>query len=953
MKSSEQYHDVIIAGGGLSGFAAARACALAGLDTLIVERRPLLGWESAWALNLDLHGGTSDAARVLSSRMESAGGLKDGRLDAPILEMILDREATSCNLKVLLYSQCIAPLIDEQGMGGVIAAGKSGEMALRSRAFVDATENGLLWQRAGGSIHLTQGPARFALFINGVGAMGLPLSMGSTAGVEYLVLKPGVWPGEVAVEFVIPSSDVRAARRMLPQVLGYLREAVPQFGDSLVTNVAVEPFPLTCGRSYFEEDNQHRDIANLFAAGSWAAEDAAAMRTVAGRLDFGEAAGKTVAQRFPHLPERSTWPDSSPSLSAPPLHETEVLVVGGGTAGALAGIAAAREGARTTLLEACTFLGGIGSGGGIHSYYHGIPGGLQDEVDARMRETTPLFGPVNKAPGFHPETKKVVLQQMAEEAGVKLVFDTTVTGVEVEDLPTDLPSKGTGRRASRRIRGVVTAGPEGGAAYRAAVVIDSSGDADVAFMAGAPFTYGRETDSLPHAYSQAAGVLDGEGRLRIVNFDAGYCDPTDVEDLTRARRLGLKHFERDHYAEEHRLVYIAPLIGLRSSRHIVGDYRLTLADEIVSREFPDVIAYAKSHYDNHALDYANESDEAMLWVWLLGHWRTPIGCEIPYRCLLPQSVEGLLVACRALSVTHDAHNQLRMQRDMQRLGEAAGIAAALSIRQKVTPRQLPLEELQQKLLQTGALGQRKAPELTAGELPAIHAPEALPAALPLLPVDQLAQELENDNPRAAVWPLCRYGEDAIPALRNALASDKPDTRFWASVGLAMLNQPESASALIERVRARENDRTDSLRIAPTWYGAMVLLGRLGDRNAVPAISDVLQDSSVELDALIAAVRALGRIGDPAGIAAVEKLMERGDLPVTRTLSSGPVNRVVEDARWQIDLAAAEALARMGTARPDLVEPYVEDERAYVRRYANRILEERLLRHRVGAGVCCT
>jgi len=82
-------------------------------------------------------------------------------------------------------------------------------------------------------------------------------------------------------------------------------------------------------------------------------------------------------------------------------------------------------------------------------------------------------------------------------------------------------------------------------------------------------------------------------------------------------------------------------------------------------------------------------------------------------------------------------------------------------------------------------------------------------------------------------------------------------------------------------------------------------------------------------------------------------MERGDLPVTRTLSSGPVNRVVEDARWQIDLAAAEALARMGTARPDLVEPYVEDERAYVRRYANRILEERLLRHRVGAGVCCT
>ena len=121
------------------------------------------------------------------------------------------------------------------------------------------------------------------------------------------------------------------------------------------------------------------------------------------------------------------------------------------------------------------------------------------------------------------------------------------------------------------------------------------------------------------------------------------------------------------------------------------------------------------------------------------------------------------------------------------------------------------------------------------------------------------------------------------------------------------------------------------------------LAAAGDEQAVPALIAVLQDSEVPLDALIATARSLGRIGDARGIAALHAFLQRGDLPTERTFRSIPgVNSAIEDARWQLELAAAEALARLGA--PDgevqtVVRPYLEDERAYVRRYADKVLQD--------------
>ncbi len=932
-------YDVAVLGGGLCGFAAARGLARSGARVVLVERRPVLGWEATWAFHTELGDARCEAARWLSEAMAAAIGARGGLVDPPVAEILLDGEAAAAGIDVVLYAQPVAVAVADGRLTGVLLGTKSGEVHLRARAFVDATDNALAWRLAGGEASPPASPAaRHTRFLNRApeGAVAEPLPVGGAGAAGRVDVRPTLWPGELAVAFAVGRCDVRVARLAVPEALRAARGQLPALGEAVVTAVGAEPYPLESWQVGAAPDA----AANLFPAAPWAHSGflAGAGLTVSQRLAIGEAAGAAVAEALASLPEPPADAPLPHSQVAPPAREADVVVCGGGTGGAIAAIAAARQGATTLLVEQGTCLGGVGTGGGIHSYYHGVAGGLQDDVDARVAALAPLFGP---ASGFHPEAKKVALEQLAAEAGVEVVYDTTVTDALTEAVPTELPAAAGSAGPARRLTAVVVAGPEGNATLRAKAFVDGTGDGDLAAMAGAAFTFGRAADGLPHAYSLPAGRLSDDGKLLITNFDAGYCDPTDVADMTRARRHALGHYRRPRYEAATRLVYIAPILGLRNSRQIVGDGRITLADEIAGRQFPDVVAYAFSHFDNHGSDYENESDEAMAWVWLLGNWRRRIGCEVPYRALLPRGVEGLVVGCRALSLTHDAHNQLRMQRDLQRVGEAAGTAAAMAAARGLTPRELPVGDLQAALLATGALGPREQPRLPEPQAePAIHEASWLPPQPPALPAAQWAAQLGGEQAPQAAWQLIRRGDEALPLLLEAARADEPARRFWASAALAMLRRPEAAPELRAALVERRAESPEGRKTAPLWLSALVLLGRIGDREAVPALCQVLDDPEASLDALIAAVRALGRIGDPAAVPALEALVARDELPTRRELqiSGAPVNPVVEDARWQLDLAAAEALARLATPRPDLAERHANDDRALVRRHALRIAE---------------
>ena len=920
----ENIYDVAVIGGGLCGFASAVKAARSGKSVLLVERRPALGWESTWACQLALDSSDSMIVQNIADELSKAGGLKQNRMDAPVLEMALDRLAAEAGVSVLLYSYPVRLIFEDDVAFGVVIGNKSGEQIVKARVIVDATEEAILWRQTNISTQKTVPPARQAVFFNNAdGAMELPLELSGGITVH-----PSVWEGEVCVEFGIEKLDPLAAMRKIPDVLKIAREEVPQLKDSLVTHAGNEPFPVAPLIDSESRRIEHPKVKNLFGAGIWALETE---NTPTGRLSLGEAVGQVASERegvkeFP--PEMVTG-----SLIAQPEIMSDVLVIGGGTGGAIAAIAAGREGAKTMLIEASPCLGGIGTGGAIHSYYYGVNGGIQDEVDQRVKELTPLFVGRWKVGGFHPGVKKLVLQQMVEEAGVDILLNTVVTGALCEGETREKNENETaitiseGKEKRSKLQSVIAVDAEGIRSYKAKVFIDSTGDGDVAVMAGAPFIIGRERDNLPHAFSQSSGSLREDGNLGHNNFDAGYVDPSDVEDLTRGRRLGINQYWKEKFTDDNRLLYLAPIIGLRQSRQIVGEYQLTLADEIVGRRFEDAVSFTVAHYDNHHHDYENESDEAALWVWALGNWGERIGCEVPYRCMIPKNVDGLILACRALSVTYDAHMEFRMQNDIQRIGEVAGIAAAMAARAGVSLREIDLPELQSTLKKSGILDPRYRPKPAVQErrVPELPAPEAL----------------DSQQTKELVWLSTQGTPENALALKGMLNSNDPQTRFRASAALAWHGLDAGVPELLKCVEKREGEETQGRRNTPFWQAAIPFLGMAESREAVPALVGILRDEKAGLDALAGAVRALGRIGDESAVSALREFLKREDLPTTRIMNSGM--GTVENARWQIELAAAEALSKLGVSDEEtreIIQPYLSDARAYVRRYANKLLRER-------------
>lgn len=437
--------------------------------------------------------------------------------------------------------------------------------------------------------------------------------------------------------------------------------------------------------------------------------------------------------------------------------DCDVLVCGGGPAGLAAAAAAARCGARTALLERYGFLGGMASAGMVNPIYGffarhrqvvagigqelvdllaPLPGAtlghrVRDDCAARRAaagecvmgrdEAGCPVATVARVCPIDAEAVKLAALQLLEAAGVELHLHTSVIDVLLE---------------GSRIAGVVTSGKSGFAAARAARVIDATGDADVAALAGAPWVSGSDEDGSskpPSLMFRIGGVrlakdridarwpeseAEGAGGTRCwlmalprpgeytVNSPTGLAgfDATSTRDLSAAQALATRQafrkleLLRRHVAgcEEAVLLSIAPQLGLRDSRRIVGDYVLTEDDVLEGRKFSDGIANGV-----HPIDLHTGSPR------FGGRHLIPMRCgewyQVPYRCLLLQRVENLLVAGRPISATFLAQGSVRVMATCLAMGQAAGAAAALSIAAGAAPRALDPEVLRAKLRQQGAV----------------------------------------------------------------------------------------------------------------------------------------------------------------------------------------------------------------------------------------------------------
>jgi len=507
---------------------------------------------------------------------------------------------------------------------------------------------------------------------------------------------------------------------------------------------------------------------------------------------------------------------------------TDVLVVGGGTAGCLAALAAAEEGARVVLLERDDALGGVGTRAGINAYWYGSTGGIQHAVDSRCREWAEAFGV--KSAGFHPDAKRAALTGMLAERGVDIRLQAIVYGFLTD---------------GERIAGVMASTPDAIWRVQAQVTIDATGDGDVAAGMGEAFTLGRESDGATNACSLVPRTVEPNGAIAHLNYDCGFVDPTDPWDVSVHYRIGRQRIA-DLYASgtAPRIYAVAPQLGVREGRHIVGDYVLTWEDFASNRPFPDTVMTCYSHYDLHNMDIGFEQDDYETWTTIYGQFMHMSRASIPYRCLLPRKTESLLLASRAFSVDREAGMAVRMQRDMQKLGETAGVAAAMAVREGVAPRRLDITRLQERLIERGVLSRETLREpapvgyqFATGEL---HGRGLTAADAP-----RCARELTGyfgtaEEGKAVLW-LAAAEEAVDSALLPLLQHAEYPKRRGAAFALGARGNGAATPVLIEVFERRDGETDDGYKNMPRWIGALVLLRRLGCETVMIPLLELMTE----------------------------------------------------------------------------------------------------------------
>ena len=410
----------------------------------------------------------------------------------------------------------------------------------------------------------------------------------------------------------------------------------------------------------------------------------------------------------------------------------DVVVAGAGSAGTAAAYAAARAGARVLLLERYGFAGGIVTAAMIHTL-DAIKSCVDNNVDVvggfaseLIRETLALGGAAtDDNPGealtLHPEMYKVAIDRLLSRVGVSVLFHANVCGVMKE---------------GDRVVGVEAALRDGRARIRAGVVVDGTGDADVAHLSGAKCNLDRDLQAMTyhfrlggiaghHSWSgweeimrsamsaaHAAGeikVFGGPWVIRLadgeisINSTRVYGNPVDPVDISRAEAEGrgqmltIWNILRDRVPDlkESYILAGASQLHIRESRKLVGAYVLTEDDIRTGTRFEDAVAVGAWPIDIHPTDgYVGvhpHKDEA------------PVPYEIPFRCLLPELVDGLLVAGKPISTTHRAHGSTRVPGTSLATGQAAGAAAAVAALEGIRVRDVDVEGLRDLLRAQGAL----------------------------------------------------------------------------------------------------------------------------------------------------------------------------------------------------------------------------------------------------------
>ncbi|HAK96936.1 MAG TPA: hypothetical protein DCM87_18590 [Planctomycetes bacterium] len=870
--------DVVVAGGSTGAVAAAAEAARGGARVFLAAPRTYLGEDVCGTL------------RWRPAPEETPAGPRLRALfgeESPPRPMLVKRRLDEALLAAgveFLYGCLPTDLLrdDAGNPAGIVMANRNGRQAVRSKIIIDATDRAVVARLAG---------ARFRPYPAGTQSFRWVVVGGAPQPAEGCDVRQleGQAAGQNAYEYTLHIAMEGAGFPSFAEAEQIARDRTFHPGqiDSSESLFQVPPDPMhgrkTLNGAWPGMEKIDLDVfrpagvSRLYVLGGCADMDRAAAERLLrpdALCEAGARIGKAAAEEARAISKAEDVavagdpPDPAPASGDAaellsglrPIHRDmpaarsaarslpvwgryDVAVAGGGTSGAPAAISAARRGARVLVVECLPALGGVGTIGGINRYWHGNRVGFFDEVEQGVAAIGARIGGIGKAEYWRRECRK---------AGVEVWLGVWACGAVVE---------------GGKVEGIIVATPAGRAVVLAKVVIDATGNADVAAAAGAECMLPGGDDLT----MQMAGVPFRTPAETHCNSAFTFADDTDMVDLWQAFVCARERW-KDAYD-------LGRLVQTRGRRSIVGEVVLTPVDQHAGRTFPDSLVLCRSNYDKynmpvHPLYLARSPDKALM-VW----------SYVPYRCMLPKGLDGILVIGLGKSADSDAMPIVRMQADVQNEGYAAGVAAAAAAERGVSPRAIDIRAVQRHLVEKGNL------------------PAAVLYARDSFPPD--GKRLELAVERAAALDhadlaviLAAERAEAVRLLRKAHEKAEGEAKVACARILAVLGDDAGAATLAEAVRRARWDAGQNVEPWGNRGGnysavdlAVIALGLSRDRSQASPLIEKLEeiDQRTAYSHCRAAALALESMGDRGAAERLAALLRKPGM-------TGHAIRTIDEAR---------------------------------------------------------